>query len=132
MTTTPELPHILVLEDDPTQLRVLTFNLEHFGWKVTVAVEATEALELAKHDHFDLVIADYNLPDHLGTDFIRALREDDGYRYVPVILLTGRAEELDEKYLREELAVLLMSKPCSMSELADTVAESLAMAPGTS
>ena len=45
-------------------------------------------------------------PTTPGTDFIRLLREDDGYRYVPVILLTARAVELDEKYVCDELIVL--------------------------
>ncbi|MFC1596545.1 response regulator [Planctomycetota bacterium] len=129
---TSEPPHILVLEDDAKYQNVVVFNLTHAGFKVTVASESSVALTLAENNHFDLVIVAYYLPDCPGTNFIRLLREDDVHRHVPVILLTACGVKLDEKYLREELAVLLMSKPRSMVELVDTVAESLAIVQGTS
>jgi CheY-like chemotaxis protein len=127
VTMTFEPPHILVLEDDSAHRKVIEFNLIQAGFKVTTAAESAKALALAKADHFDLVITDYYLPDYLGTDFIRLLREFDGYKDVPVILLTGRADELDRKRLRNELSVLLLSKPYPMAQLVDTVSKCLAI-----
>ncbi|MFC1597821.1 response regulator [Planctomycetota bacterium] len=129
---TPEPQHILVLEDNPTHRKIIALHLTRVGFKVTVAAEASKALALATQSDFDLIIADYYLPDHPGTDFIRLLREDDGYRHVPVILLTGRAADLDGTYLCDELATLLMPKPCSMAKLVDTVSKFLAVAQGAS
>jgi len=126
MTFEPQ--HILVLEDDPTHRNVIAFNLTHAGFRVTTAAESAKALSLAQHDHFDLVITDYYLPDYPGTDFVKLLREFDGYEHVPAILLTGRAEELDQKRLRDELLILLLSKPCAMARLVDTVSKCLAIA----
>jgi DNA-binding response OmpR family regulator len=129
---TSEPPHILLLEDDAKYRNVVMFNLTQAGFKVTLAAESTMAQTLAENNHFDLVIADYFLPDYPGTDFIRLLREDDDHRDVPVILLTGWGAKLDEKYLRNRLSVLLMSKSCSMAQLVDTVSKSLAIAQGAS
>jgi CheY-like chemotaxis protein len=120
--------HILVLEDHPTHRNVVVFNLTKAGYRVTTAAESAKALLLAEHEHFDLVVTDYYLPDYPGTDFVRLLRQRDDYRHTPVILLTGRAEELDRKRLREELLVLVVPKPCPMADLVDTVARCLSIA----
>lgn len=127
-TTMSEPRRILVLEDDPKHRNVIAFNLTHAGFSVTTAAEAVKALFLAKQDRFDLVITDYYLPDYPGTDFVRLLRGFDGYEHVPAILLTGRAEELDQERLRDELLILLLSKPCAMACLVDTVSKCLAIA----
>lgn len=125
---TPEAPHILVLEDNATQRRVVAFNLTQAGFKVTEVEKSREALKLAKDQHFDMVVTDYDLPDYLGTDFIKLLRENDSHRHVPVIMLTGKAEELNQRYLYDKLAVLLLAKPCSMAKLVETVSKFFAMA----
>lgn len=127
MTIEPQ--HVLILEDDPAHRKVVAFNLAHAGFRVSTAAESARALLLAKQIHFDLVISDYYLPDYPGTDFVRLLREIDGYRYVPAILLTGRAAELDRERLRNELSVLLLSKPYPIAQLVDTVSKCLALTP---
>ena len=132
MIATSEPPHILVLEDDAKYRNVLAFNLTHAGFKITVAGESTVALKHAEDNHFDLVIADYCLPDYPGTDFIRLLREDEDHRHVPVILLTAFGAELDEKYLRNRFSILMMSKSCSMAKIVETVSECLATAQSAS
>ena len=128
VTMTSEPPQILVLEDNPAYRNVIAFNLAKAGFRVTVAAESSKALALTEYDHFDLVIADYHLPDHPGTEFIKLLRESDGHRDVPVILLTARAGELDREYLLNEFSALLLAKPCSMAKLVKTVSKFFAMA----
>jgi len=126
---TLESQHILVLEDDPAHRNVIAFNLTQAGFTVSTAAESAKALLLAKHDHFDLVITDYYLPDYPGTDFVRLLREFDDYKHVPAILLTGRAAELDREGLRNELSVLVLPKPYPIAQLVDTVSKCLALSP---
>ena len=120
--------HILLLEDAPTYRSVVAFNLSQAGFQVTTAAEAGKALLLAEHEHFDLAIVDYYLPDYPGTDFIKQLRELDEYEHVPIIVLTARAEELNLDYLRNELSVLVLSKSCTMKQLVQTVTKCLAIA----
>ena len=120
--------HLLLLEDAPTYRSVAAFNLSQAGFKVTTAAEAGKALLLAEHEHFDLAIVDYYLPDYPGTDLIKQLRELDEYEHVPIIVLTARAEELNLDYLRNELSVLVLSKSCTMKQLVQTVTKCLAIA----
>ena len=123
----PQSGHILVLEDHPAHRKAITFSLAAAGFRVATAAEAARALVLAKHEHFDMVVADYYLPDYPGTDFVRQLRAMDRYENVPVILLTGRANELDRRRLENDLSILLVSKPCSMARLAEMAHKCIAM-----
>ena len=52
-------------------------------------------------------------------------RQVDGYERTPAILLTGRAEELNIKKLRDEMFVSVLSKPCNIVKLVETVTEIL-------
>lgn len=125
---TPEPEHILILEDDPRFWAIVAHNLSRAGYKVTAEERAAQALLLARQTRFDLVISDDMLPDYPGTDFIRLLREIEGYDNIPVILWSARVWELDTRRLRDELAVLIMSKGCSTQELVDAVSGCLSIA----
>lgn len=101
---------ILLLDDDPFCREVVAHALSNVGLEVATAAKAVDALVLAKRSHFDLVIADYFLPDYPGTDFVRLLRNCREYEDVPAILLTGRADELDRDRLLDELFLLVLPK----------------------
>jgi len=119
--------HILVLEDGDTYRSMVEHTLAQAGLRVATTATSVEALLLARQEHFDLVIADYYLPDYPGTDFVRLLRQTDDYRNTPVILLTAWADELDRQQLCEDLLVLVLSKNCSMQRLLDAVFKCVAI-----
>jgi DNA-binding response OmpR family regulator len=123
MKSEPE--HILVVEDQPAHRNVLAFNLTQAGFRVTVAASPVKAFALAQHEQFDLIITDYYLPDYSGSDFVKLLRKTDNYVATPVVMLTGRAEELNVQALRDTLSVLVLSKPCSMARLLEIVSKCL-------
>jgi CheY-like chemotaxis protein len=118
--------HVLVLEDNPICRDVVEFALSSVGLNVTTATRSTEALLQARRKQFDLVITDYYLPDYPGTDFVRLLRESDHYRDAPIILLTGRADELDCQRLGSDLFLLVLSKECGSFQLLVAVFKCLA------
>ena len=120
--------HILVVDDLSAHRNVVAFNLAKAGFRVTAAAHPARALASAHHEQFDLVITDYYMPDYSGTDFVRKLREIDSYVATPIIMLTARANELNLDHLRDELSVLVVPKPCSMTCLLDKVSKCLAIA----
>ncbi|MDP6554466.1 MAG: response regulator [Pirellulaceae bacterium] len=122
---------ILVLEDDLPFQKVLKHWLSNAGFQVTIAATAVDALYRARKQQFDLVISDYCLPDYLGTDFLKLLREIHSYECIPAILVTARADELDKQWLRRELKILVLPKPCNMALLCDTVGKCLSIARGS-
>jgi len=124
--TVYEPKQILILDDDLACHDVVGLALSTVGLEVTPATKAVDAMVLARRKHFDLVISDYYLPDYPGTDFVRLLRDVDGYEDVPVILLTARADELDRQRLLAELCLLVLPKGCSSRQLLIAVFKCLA------
>lgn len=64
---------VLILDDDPDILELMELILGNTGLQVEAVSTATEALELHYDDAFDIVLTDHDLPDMLGTDFVRHL-----------------------------------------------------------
>ncbi|HUT92793.1 MAG TPA: response regulator [Thermoguttaceae bacterium] len=124
----PSRPHVLVLEDAPTYRQIIVSNLSDAGFRVSAATDVGRALSLAEHERFDLAIVDYYLPDYPGTEFIKRLRATPRYEHLPIIVLTARDEELNLEYLRDKLAVVVLSKNCAMRHVLDAVSERLAIA----
>ncbi|MHC4180088.1 MAG: response regulator [Planctomycetota bacterium] len=116
------------MDDQKSHRNVVTFNLMKAGFRVSEAASATRALMLAEREHFDLVITDYFMPDYTGTDLARKLREIGDYASTPIILLTGRADELNLQHVRKASSVFVMAKPFSVANLMDMVSKCLALA----
>ena len=113
--------NILVVDDQPAHRKAVSFNLVNAGYDVKTAKGGLEALSLAQQEQFDLIITDYYMPDCTGTDLVLKLRRLDNYYRTPVILLTGKAGELNQEYMREHLSVLVLPKPCPLARLLETV-----------
>lgn len=105
---------ILVVEDEPSLLETLAYNLSHRGYKVYKATTGNEALETAREKQPDLIILDLMLPGIDGYEVCRILRQEMN----PLILmLTARDEEIDKVVGLEMGADDYMTKPFSMREL---------------
>lgn len=82
---------ILIIEDSPTQAEQLRFLLEENGYRVRVAGNGVEGLDLAREQRPDLVISDVVMPQMNGYEFCSAIRADAALCDVPVVLLTSFA-----------------------------------------
>jgi two-component system, OmpR family, response regulator len=81
-------PRLLVVEDDPNILELLSASLRFAGFQVATATTGGDAVSAARHTRHDLLVLDVMLPDLDGFDVIRRLRES-GVR-TPVVFLTAR------------------------------------------
>src|SRR5258708_36473697 len=79
---------LLVVEDEPNILELLSASLRYAGFEVVTAAAGTEAVQAAQRHRPDLVVLDVMLPDMDGFDVIRRLRS--GARPLPVVFLTAR------------------------------------------
>ena len=87
-------PHtILVADDDPTIVRLLTLTLEQDGFRVVTASDGEAALRLARLEHPDLILLDWQMPSADGMEVTRRLRNepDPALRDVPVVLITAQS-----------------------------------------
>jgi two-component system, OmpR family, response regulator len=91
--TGPLEARLLVVEDDPTILELLSGSLRFAGFDVLTAASGREALRAAAASRPDLILLDVMLPDGDGFDVIRAMRA--GGPRVPVIFLTARSHVQD-------------------------------------
>ena len=84
---------ILVADDDPTIVRLLTLSLEPSGFRVLTASDGETALRLARAERPALLLLDWQMPGLSGVEVTRMLREDaDPYlRGLPVVLITAQA-----------------------------------------
>lgn len=105
---------ILVVDDEPSIVDILKFNLEKEGYKVATASDGYAALDQFKKEGPDLMILDVMMPGMDGYEVCRRVRESS---QIPIIMLTARAEEIDTVLGLEMGADEYVTKPFSMREL---------------
>lgn len=108
------LKKILVVDDEPTLVASLKFNLERENFRVLTATDGEAALSLARANPPDLVVLDLMLPALSGLEVARILRKETS---TPILMLTARATETDKVLGLEIGADDYMTKPFSMQEL---------------
>lgn len=105
---------ILVVEDEPTLLETLTYNLEREGYVVEAVSDGVKALEAARQRRPDLMVLDIMLPGLDGFEVTRILRHEMN---IPILMLTARDDEIDRILGLELGADDYLTKPFSMREL---------------
>jgi DNA-binding response OmpR family regulator len=114
---------VLLIDDDPVQLRVREAVLRGAGLAVDVATTADSALALLRSssaDSIGAIVTDHIMPGTSGAVFVRKLREVKPE--IPVIVISGMAEAEDEY---EGLDITFRTKPCPPPELIGLVRERL-------
>ena len=86
---------ILVAEDDPVTSRFVVSLLEEHGYDVVVASDGDHALELAASASPDLIVSDLVMPYRDGFEVLRAVRNDERMKGIPVVILSMRDREED-------------------------------------
>jgi PAS domain S-box-containing protein len=111
---------VLAVEDEPEVLDLVRAMLTHAGHGVLTAASGREALELFDREKVDLVITDLGMPGMTGLVLAAELKRR---RPVPVVLLTGWADELDPSQVPNVEVVL--AKPFTRERLFDTIARAV-------
>lgn len=120
--------HVIVVDDSALIRQVVQLGLSGTGWRVTLASSGAEALELAGREPPDAIILDVEMPDLDGPGTLSALRAAECTRDVPVVFLTGTAEEDDVRRLRDLGATGVIGKPFAPAALPDLLASALGWA----
>ncbi|MGL4319489.1 MAG: phosphate regulon transcriptional regulator PhoB [Paracoccaceae bacterium] len=110
-------PLVLLVEDEPAQREVLSYNLAAEGFRVTTAVDGDEAMLFAGEELPDLILLDWMLPNLSGIEVCRRLKLRPDTRTVPIIMLSARSEEVDRVRGLETGADDYIIKPYSVVEL---------------
>lgn len=108
-------PHVLLVDDEPSLVLVLTDRLEAEGYRVTAVGDGDTALSTGTSQHFDLIVLDGMLPGRDGFDVCRTLRQR-GVKS-PILMLSARGQVVDRIVGLQLGADDYLTKPFDVGEL---------------
>jgi len=111
------MSRILVVEDESAIAELISINLRHAGFEVTIAATAEQAQAAVDGALPDLIVLDWMLPGQSGLALAKRWRTESRTRELPVIMLTARAEETDKIQGLDAGADDYLTKPFSTNEL---------------
>jgi CheY-like chemotaxis protein len=117
---------LLLADDSITIQKVIGITFANEDYELTVVDNGDEALEKARSENPDLILADVFMPGKNGYELCAAVRQEPTLRSVPVLLLTGTFEPFDENKARAAGADSWIAKPFESQALIDRVEELLA------
>jgi DNA-binding response OmpR family regulator len=118
-------PLILIADDDPDILALVSFRLERAGYEVVQARNGEEAVQVALATRPDLAVIDVMMPRIDGYEATRQLRQQEETSRMPIILLTARVQEEDIARGFDAGADDYVRKPFSPQELGSRVQAAL-------
>ena len=119
---------ILVVEDNPANMKLALFLLESAGHTVLCATNAEAGLTTAREARPDLILMDIQLPGIDGLEAIVLLKQDEATRAIPVIALTALAMKGDEERIRAAGCDGYIAKPMRYKDFLSTISTQLARA----
>lgn len=112
--------------DDETELLLGTvIRLKAAGFDVLTASDGLEGLEKAREENPDLILLDLMLPKMEGFEVCAALKRDEKYKSIPIIILSAKAQDVDRSRGAEVGADAYITKPCDHRLLLEKIEELL-------
>ncbi len=116
---------ILLVDDEPSTVMAIRKRLELAGYEVLTAMDGEEALVKARDLHPDLIVLDLQLPKLSGLKVCTTLKHDQLYQQIPIVILTGKEDVVDEQACRECGADAYLTKSSGTPALIEQIAELL-------
>ena len=132
MSTKAANKRVLVADDEPDVLQLVTSNLKNAGFNVLKAEDGVSALNQARETLPSLIVLDLMLPEMSGLEVCKVLKKEASTSQIPIIMLTAKAEEVDRIVGLELGADDYITKPFSPRELVLRVKSVIRRAAGAS
>ncbi|GLQ35596.1 response regulator [Amylibacter marinus] len=116
---------VAIIEDEPFIVEALTFLLERAGLTVRSFANGAGSIEFIQQVTPDLVILDIMLPNISGMEILENIRNNQGLKRLPVLMLTAKGQKRDRKAAIDAGVDLFMTKPFSNDELVASVLDLL-------
>jgi two-component system, chemotaxis family, response regulator PixH len=108
---------ILVVDDTPSELELMTHYLKESGYTVIVATDAKEALNKAVEQQPDAIVTDVVMPGMSGFELCRTLKKNEMTQKMPVVVCTSKNQELDRLWGMKQGADVYITKPFGRDDL---------------
>jgi twitching motility two-component system response regulator PilH len=112
---------VLVVEDSPTDLHMLSEILKKNGYQVIAANSGEEGIAKAKSDKPDLILMDIVMPGMSGFEATRTITRDRETANIPIIILSNKGQETDKAWGLRQGAKDYLTKPISEKVLMDKI-----------
>jgi len=119
------MARVLVIEDNPSNMKLVALILGSMGHTVIEANEAIEGIRLAQAEVPDLILMDIQLPGMDGLEATRRLKADAGTQHIKVVALTAFAMRGDEERMRAAGCDDYIAKPIRHAEFVERVTQLL-------
>lgn len=122
------MKRILVIDDEEILTKTFARLLEKKGYEVFVASRAEDAIAMAEEIDFDLILCDMRMPGQNGVETIHQINSTcslEGEKTIPVIFLTGYADEKLEEEAQKLNPVAYILKPFDTFQLLDVIQSNL-------
>ena len=123
---------VLLVDDETSIIKVVGKGLQVAGYEVITAMDGEEAMPKAQLANPDVILLDLMLPKKSGFEVCAALKKDPRYAKIPIIIFTGKGQEMDEKLCRELGANAYLSKPHGTKALVEQIEAILGALPPSS
>ena len=114
-------PRVLLVDDEASIIKVVGKGLQVAGYEVVTAMDGDEAMTKAQLANPDVILLDLMLPKKSGFEVCAALKKDPRYAKIPIIIFTGKGQEMDETLCRELGANAYLSKPHGTKALVEQI-----------
>ncbi|MDF5721640.1 MAG: response regulator [Rhizonema sp. PD38] len=108
---------ILIVEDSPSELELMSYYLKESGYNVIKATGAKEALEKALSEQPDLIVTDVVMPGMSGFELCRSLKRNPATRKVPIVICSSKDQEIDRLWALRQGADAYVTKPFTREQL---------------
>jgi len=112
---------ILIVDDSEFVRNYHSYILEQADFQATTAVDGSDGLEKLYANSFDLVLTDVNMANMDGYEFIRRVRADGKYKFLPIIIVSTESETKDKMKGFEAGANLYIVKPSSPEMMVENI-----------
>ncbi len=108
---------ILIVEDSPSELELMSHYLQESGYNVIKASGAKEALEKALLHNPDVIVTDVVMPGMSGFELCRSLKRNPATQKVPIVICSSKNQEIDRLWAMRQGADAYVTKPYTREQL---------------
>ncbi len=119
------MPHILIVDDSPTEVHVFQNILENNGFSVDTAADGETGIRMAQENRPDLILMDIVMPGINGFQATRKLHRDKKTADIPIVIVTTKDQETDRIWGLRQGARGYIVKPVSEKDLVNSVESAL-------
>jgi len=112
---------ILVVDDEPDLLKVVTFRLRKLGYDIIEATDGQKAMDLIQEHRPHLILLDLRLPIMDGREVCRRVKADDQLKHIPIFFITASSGAVNLEMTKELKAEGFLVKPFEPEELLEIV-----------